>query len=58
MTIDPWKLAYLRDADAFLGNVAEERIELIAESIERLRQDYQVLPGYRSIKPSSQAAAG
>ncbi|MGH7556114.1 MAG: DUF362 domain-containing protein [Longimicrobiales bacterium] len=58
MTIDPWKLAYLRDADAFLGNVAEERIELIAEGIERLRQDYQVLPGYRSIKPSSQAAAG
>jgi uncharacterized protein (DUF362 family) len=52
MTLDPWKVQYLADAEAFLGNVAEERIEQVGEGLEGLRQDYAVLKLFRGLKPA------
>jgi uncharacterized protein (DUF362 family) len=53
MTIEPSRVEYLRKAEEFLGNLAEERIELLGESVEALRQDYQVLDRFRMLKPSA-----
>jgi uncharacterized protein (DUF362 family) len=55
MTIDPWRIGYLADADAFMGNVAEERIEVIGETLAALRQDFAVLPRFADLKGSSLA---
>ena len=52
MTLEPWKIDYLADAEPFLGNVADDRIEQIGESIETLRQDYAVLENFRTLKPT------
>lgn len=53
MTIEPSRVDYLRTAEEFLGNVADDRIEMLGESVEALRQDYQVLDRFRSLKPSA-----
>lgn len=58
MTIEPWRVGYLKEADAFLGNVAEEAIELIGEPIEPFRQDYRVLESFQRIKASARMTAG
>jgi uncharacterized protein (DUF362 family) len=50
MSLDPWGIDYLRDAEAFLGNVAEERIEHLGEPLDALRQDYEVLDRFRVLK--------
>ena len=50
MTIDPLKIRYLAEAGRFLGNVAEERIDQMGETIGRLRQDFRVLPRFRALK--------
>jgi uncharacterized protein (DUF362 family) len=50
MTIDPRQIRYLAEAGRFLGNLAEERIDQIGEPIEHLRQDFRVLPTFRSLK--------
>ena len=50
MTIDPRKVRYLAEAGRFLGNVAEERIDQVGEPIDRLRQDFRVLPMFRTLK--------
>lgn len=55
MTLEPWEVGYLRRAEAFLGNVAEERIEQAGESIERFRQDYTVIEQFRHLKGTSLA---
>jgi uncharacterized protein (DUF362 family) len=55
MTLEPWKIGYLREADRFFGNVADDRIDLVAESIESLRQDYRVIDGFRGLKETSLA---
>jgi len=55
MTIDPMMIGYLREADAFLGNATDDRIEQLAEDPERLRQDYVVMPGFEFVKPASLA---
>jgi uncharacterized protein (DUF362 family) len=53
MTLEPWKVQYLADAEPFLGNIAEERIEQVGEDLEGLRQDYA---GARAV-PHPQAGA-
>ena len=58
MKLDPWKIRYLFEADRFMGNVAEERIEQLAEDPDRFAQDYAVLDAFRFLKASSMAAAG
>ncbi len=52
MTLEPSRITYLADADAFLGNVAEERITQLGEPLEALRQDYAVLDRFRALKPA------
>ena len=58
MKLDPWKIQYLSEADRFMGNVAEERIEQLAEDPDRFAQDYAVLDAFRFLKASSMAASG
>ena len=50
MTIDPRKIRYLTEAGRFLGHIAEERIDQAGEPIDRLRQDFRVLPAFHAIK--------
>jgi uncharacterized protein (DUF362 family) len=52
MTLEPWKVQYLADAEPFLGNIAEERIDQVGEDLEGLRQDYAVLEQFRTLKPA------
>jgi uncharacterized protein (DUF362 family) len=55
MTLEPWRIGYLSDAEPFLGNIAEERIEHVGEPLDALRQDYRVLDLFRDLKPKSLA---
>ena len=50
MTVDPRKIRYLAEAGRFLGNVVEERIDQVGEPIDRLRQDFRVLPNFHALK--------
>jgi uncharacterized protein (DUF362 family) len=50
MTIDPSRIRYLAEAGRFLGNLAEARIDQVGEPIDRLRQDFRVLPMFRALK--------
>jgi len=50
MTIDPSRIRYLVEAGRFLGHVAEERIDQVGEPIDRLRQDFRVLPTFQALK--------
>lgn len=50
MTIDPRKIRYLAEAGRFLGNVAEDRIDQLGEAIDRIRQDFRVLPAFERLK--------
>ena len=58
MSIDPWKVSYLDDAEAFLGNIASESIVQLAEDVEGLRQDFRVLESFETLKVTPGAAAG
>lgn len=53
MTLDPRRLPYLAHAAAFLGNIEPARIALIAERVDRFRQDFRVVPAFRHVKPGS-----
>jgi uncharacterized protein (DUF362 family) len=53
MTIEPDRIEYLQTAGEFLGNIADERIEMLGEPIDDLRQDYQVLERFRGLKPTA-----
>lgn len=50
MRIDPQKIKYLAKAGEFLGNLAADRIEQIGESLESVRQDYQVIDDFKRLK--------
>jgi uncharacterized protein (DUF362 family) len=52
MTIDPWRVGYLETAAEFLGNVEEERVDMLGESINSMRQDYALLDRFRNLKPA------
>jgi uncharacterized protein (DUF362 family) len=58
MSIDPWKVSYLSDAEGFLGNVGNESIAQLAEDVEGLRQDFRVLESFETLKVTPRAAAG
>lgn len=58
MSIDPWKVSYLNDAEAFLGNIASESIAQLADDVDRLRQDFRVLESFEKLKVTPRAAAG
>lgn len=50
MTIDPGRIRYLAEAGRFLGNLAEEDIDQMGEPVDRLRQDFRVLPVFKGLK--------
>jgi uncharacterized protein (DUF362 family) len=50
MGADPERVDHLRWAGDFLGNVAEERIEQLAESPARFRQDFALPPGFATLR--------
>jgi uncharacterized protein (DUF362 family) len=50
MTIDPRRVTHLAEAGRFLGHLAEERIDQIGEPLDRLRQDFRVLPSFAALK--------
>ncbi|HUP01913.1 MAG TPA: DUF362 domain-containing protein [Gemmatimonadota bacterium] len=58
MRIDPWKIGYLETAGAFLGNVADEKIEQIGEDLDVFQQDYRVLESFQRIKAATRMTAG
>jgi uncharacterized protein (DUF362 family) len=53
MSILPERIGYLREADAFLGNAGEDRIELVGEPLEAYRQDYQVVEHLAGVKEAA-----
>jgi uncharacterized protein (DUF362 family) len=50
MRIDPAAVKHLAWAGEFLGNVQADRIEQIGEDVDRLQQDFRVLPRLDFIK--------
>mgnify|MGYP000672277583 CR=1 FL=1 len=50
MGIEPARVDYLREADAFLGNLAEERIEQVGELPGPLRQEYALPPRFAHLR--------
>jgi uncharacterized protein (DUF362 family) len=50
MTIEPRKIEYLEIADRFLGNISNERIELVGEQLERFQQNYRVIENFQELK--------
>jgi uncharacterized protein (DUF362 family) len=51
MMVEPNRVTYLREANRFLGNLDEARIEQRGESIERFAQEYRLLEGMRHLRP-------
>jgi uncharacterized protein (DUF362 family) len=50
MRLEPRKVIHLAKADAFLGNLASERIEQIGEKLESLQQDFDVIEDLKDLK--------
>jgi uncharacterized protein (DUF362 family) len=50
MKIEPRKIDYLEQADRFLGNISYERIQQLAEPLERFQQDYRVIENFQELK--------
>ena len=50
MKLEPRKVVHLAKADAFLGNLASERIEQIGEKLESLQQDFDIIEDLKDLK--------
>jgi uncharacterized protein (DUF362 family) len=50
MSIDPRKVGYLAEADAFLGNLGTDELEQRGEPLSRFRTDFRVLPMFEEMK--------
>lgn len=50
MKIEPRKVKYLELADEFLGNIGYERIEQVAEKLDRFQQDFRVIENFVHLK--------
>ena len=50
MGVDPARVAHLRWAGGFLGNLEEARIEQLAEDPSRLRQEFALPPGFATLR--------
>jgi uncharacterized protein (DUF362 family) len=51
MGIEPRNIWYLAQADRFLGNLADDRIEQRGESLEAFAQEYQLIEPMRRLRP-------
>ncbi|MGD8277550.1 MAG: DUF362 domain-containing protein [Gemmatimonadota bacterium] len=56
MGLEPAQVWYLSQADRFLGNAADDRIDQRGEDVVRLSQDYDVIPTMAHLKPGRSAA--
>jgi len=50
MSIDPWRVAYLADAERFLGNVADDFIDQRGEPLSRFRTNFRVMDAFEFSK--------
>ncbi|MFV1987040.1 MAG: DUF362 domain-containing protein, partial [Gemmatimonadota bacterium] len=50
MSIDPRKLGYLEQADAFLGNIGEDIVEQRGEPVTRFRTNFRVTAPFEEVK--------
>ncbi|MEO6165752.1 MAG: DUF362 domain-containing protein, partial [Candidatus Binatia bacterium] len=50
MKLEPRKVIHLAKADAFLGNLANEKIEQIGEKLESLQQDFDIIEDFKDLK--------
>ena len=50
MKLEPRKVVHLAKADAFLGNLANEKIEQIGEKLESLQQDFDIIEDLKDLK--------
>ena len=50
MKLEPRKINHLAKADAFLGNLANEKIEQIGEKLESLQQDFGIIESLKDLK--------
>jgi uncharacterized protein (DUF362 family) len=48
--LDPWKIPYLREAAAFLGNVGPDRIVSVGEPLSRYETEFEVAVHFRDIR--------
>jgi uncharacterized protein (DUF362 family) len=51
MGVEPRNVWYIAQADRFLGNMADDRIEQRGESLERLAQDYALIEPMQRLRP-------
>ena len=56
MGLEPAQIWYLAQADRFLGNAMDDRIDQRGEDIVRLSQEYDVIPTMAFIKAGRSAA--
>jgi len=50
MKLEPSKVNHLAKADAFLGNLAHEKIEQIGEKLENYQQDFEIIDSLKNLK--------
>jgi uncharacterized protein (DUF362 family) len=48
--LDPWRISYLREASAFLGNVHPGRIVSVGESVSRYATQFDVVEHFPDIR--------
>lgn len=58
MSIDPIRIRYIREADAFLGNLSQDRVEMIGEAPSPFTRDYRVIDAFEGIKLANRTSAG
>jgi uncharacterized protein (DUF362 family) len=58
MGIDPFKVGYLAEADRFLGNGLEERIDQRGETIAAHAQSYELIESFAHLKTAPLVTAG
>jgi uncharacterized protein (DUF362 family) len=58
MQITPERVDYLARASAFLGNLAEDRIDQRAEPLERLKTDFRVIEQFARLKTRTDPDSG
>jgi uncharacterized protein (DUF362 family) len=50
MAMEPARIKYMKHAEEFLGNVAVERIVYVAESLERVQNNFRVIEPFEYLK--------
>ena len=51
MGVEPRSVWYIAQADRFLGNMADDRLEQLGESLETFAQDYELIETMQRLRP-------